>query len=348
MNEENAIVEQKPARPAVIKMGAQGVQLQTLEDAWRFSNYIVAAKLCPKGLETPEAVVVALQLGAEVGLTPMASMQNIAVINGRPTIWGDSQLAICRATGQVEAFEEWYEEGGQRIRGNPVKYADDTAAFVRCKRTGYDERVESFSVADAKRAQLWGKQGPWSQYPARMLRSRSRSFVLRDLFGDALKGIMSCEEARDIPPERDINAHVEVGPAPGSKASGLRARLATQDAPKPAPATTPVVASEPQTAIVMPPDAEKPRGESAESVPPEKKPVGDMTKVELLAEIEIHKTEDANTWLDAFDQFGTGGVSMPRHSVEQLRAMAEYCRRNGKNRWLSTAGGTGRTQRLDR
>jgi hypothetical protein len=32
----------------------------------------------------PEDIMVALQLGSEVGLRPMEALQNIAVINGRP------------------------------------------------------------------------------------------------------------------------------------------------------------------------------------------------------------------------------------------------------------------------
>ena len=34
-----------------------------------------------------------------------------------------------------------------------------------------------------------------------MLRFRARGYVLRDLFGDVLKGLRTVEEARDIPAE---------------------------------------------------------------------------------------------------------------------------------------------------
>jgi hypothetical protein len=129
----------------------------------------------------------------------MASLQNIAVINGRPTIWGDAQLAIVRSTGQLETFEEWYEAGGKRLTRNPSTFTDDTTAVCKLKRSGCEVWESAFSVADAKRANLWGKAGPWSQYPARMLRFRARSFGLRDQFGDALKGFRTTEEAQDDP-----------------------------------------------------------------------------------------------------------------------------------------------------
>jgi hypothetical protein len=56
----------------LINYGAQGVKLASLEDAFRFANAIVASGFAPRGMEKPEAVLVAIQLGAELGLTPMA------------------------------------------------------------------------------------------------------------------------------------------------------------------------------------------------------------------------------------------------------------------------------------
>jgi hypothetical protein len=52
---------------------------------------------------------------------------------------------------------------------------------------------------DAKRAGLAGKSGPWSQYPARMLALRARGFALRNAFADALRGLVTAEEAQDYP-----------------------------------------------------------------------------------------------------------------------------------------------------
>jgi hypothetical protein len=150
------------------------------------------------GMEKPEAICVALQMGMEVGMGPMASLQNIAVINNRPCIWGDAQLGVCRATGELTDFAEWYEVAGKRVDKTPQTFSDDVTAVCRVQRRGYKEpTIGSFSVADAKRAGLWGKQGPWSQYPSRMLKLRPRSFALRDQFGDALRGFKSAEDYRD-------------------------------------------------------------------------------------------------------------------------------------------------------
>ena len=178
-----------------INYGAQGVKLASLEDAFRFANAIVASGFAPRGMEKPEAVLVAIQLGAELGLTPMAALQNTAVINGRPAIYGDAALALVRASGLLESFSE--EEVGEAGK-------DSFGIKVTATRRDGSKGSETFTVADAKAAKLWGKAGPWTDYPRRMLKFRARGFVLRDVFGDVLKGLRTAEEVRDYPEERNI------------------------------------------------------------------------------------------------------------------------------------------------
>ena len=77
-------------------------------------------------------------------------------------------------------------------------------------------------MADAKRAGLWGKSGPWTQYPDRMLLFRARGFALRDAFGDYLRGLRTVEEQGDI---------IDVTPTRAEAAADLRDRLKTGDKP---------------------------------------------------------------------------------------------------------------------
>lgn len=183
------------AQKPLINYGAQGVKLASLEDAFRFANAIVASGFAPRGMEKPEAVLVAIQLGAELGLTPMAALQNTAVINGRPAIYGDAALALVRASGLLESFAE--VEVGEVGK-------DSFGVCVTAARTDGSKGSETFTIADAKVAKLWGKAGPWTDYPRRMLKFRARGFVLRDVFGDVLKGLRTAEEVRDYPEERNI------------------------------------------------------------------------------------------------------------------------------------------------
>jgi hypothetical protein len=137
----------------------------------------------------PESCMLAIQHGSEIGLSPMQSLQNIACINGRPAIWGDAALAVAMASAVCESVTEAIDGEG-----------DNMVATCSAKRRGYERpTVVRFSVADAKKAGLWGKSGPWTQYPRRMLQLRARGFALRDAFPDVLKGLVTAEEAQDYP-----------------------------------------------------------------------------------------------------------------------------------------------------
>jgi len=169
---------------------ASGLALQSFDDAFRFSKMVAASEFAPKDFRgKPESCLLAIQHGSEIGLSPMQSLQNIACINGRPAIWGDAALALCLASPVCDGIHETIEGDG-----------DNMTAVCKTSRKGKDANVVArFSVSDAKKAGLWGKSGPWTQYPKRMLQLRARGFALRDAFPDVLKGLVTAEEAQDYP-----------------------------------------------------------------------------------------------------------------------------------------------------
>jgi len=176
-----------------------------LDEAMRFADMLASSSIVPKDyIGKPGNCLVAIQWGMELGLQPMQAMQSIAVINGRPSLWGDAMLALVKAH---PAFE-WIKEE-----------CDGNVAICTIKRRGEPEVVQSFSMEEAKRAGLTGKQGPWTQYPKRMLQMRARGFALRDAFPDALRGVVSAEEARDTPAERDMGAAEVVSSRPAQAAA---------------------------------------------------------------------------------------------------------------------------------
>lgn len=162
--------------------------MTTMEDAYRFGKAVILSGMAPRGYQKPEQVVIAVQYGAEVGLSPMQSLQSITVINGRPTLWGDSLPALVHASGKCESIQEHIDGEGDEMR-----------AVCEVKRAGHPEScTRTFSVADAKTAGLWGKSGPWTNYPKRMLQIRARAWAFRDTFADVLCGFGVTEEIQDI------------------------------------------------------------------------------------------------------------------------------------------------------
>jgi len=170
----------------------RGFAPANLTEAIQFSDLLASSSIVPKAYQgKPQDILVCVQWGYEMGLAPMQALQNIAVINGKPSVYGDAAMALVQASPVCEDVEEFFENEGST---NPI-------AVCIAKRKGRKPVTVKFSVEDAKRAGLWGKQGPWSAYPKRMMQMRARGFALRDAFPDVLKGMITAEEAQDYPDE---------------------------------------------------------------------------------------------------------------------------------------------------
>ena len=150
--------------------------------------------------ETAAKIFVALQLGYELGLSPMAALQSIYVVNGIPTLYGDGMLAVVRQSGLFDeaAFkEEIIERDGTLVARCTVRRLPDGKPVTR-----------EYSLKQAQAAGLTAKQ-VWRQFPHRMLQMRARSWALRDAFSDVLKGLRATEELIDVTPA-DVPASVSV------------------------------------------------------------------------------------------------------------------------------------------
>jgi len=207
-------------KPMKMPVSERGVLTpRTLEEITAYVKMVVKSELTPKsfrerskkngktvyGAPNLSAMIVAIQMGAEIGLAPMASLRYICVINGVPCIWGDGLLAMVRAH---PACEHIYED-------NPADVAEMKAATCRCKRRGEPERIVTFTWAMAAKAKLTTKPGPWQDYPERMLMMRARAWVLRDTFADALAGLAVVEEVRDYASTEPAEDIVKDALAPG-------------------------------------------------------------------------------------------------------------------------------------
>ena len=187
-----ATINQSPQTAAVVAQPRQQLDLspQTFEQALVFCDYLADSDLVPKDFKgKPANCLIAMQWGAELGLKPLQALQNLAIINGRPALWGDAVIALVRSSPLCESITE---------------SDDGKTAVCRVKRRGEPEEVRQFSMDDAKTAGLLGKAGPWTQYPKRMRQMRARAFALRDVFPDVLRGMPIAEEIMDIQPGASV------------------------------------------------------------------------------------------------------------------------------------------------
>ncbi len=191
MNDQTTAV----AKPQVQTGGAIAALVpQSLDDAFRLAKALaMSGDMVPKHFQgKPEMTMAAIVRGMEIGLAPMQALSNIAVINGRASVWGDALPAMMQRAGHhVDA--DVVGEGDKMVATATLTRGDTGKQIVR-----------TFSVDDAKKAGLWGKAGPWQTYPKRMLLMRARTWAVRDGAADALMGLQVAEEVQDYQPIKDV------------------------------------------------------------------------------------------------------------------------------------------------
>ncbi len=160
----------------------------------KLAGQLATSELVPKCFRgKPQDLFLCWSMGYQVGLTPEQSMQCIAVINGKPAMWGDDMLALCMSHRDFDDIIE-----------TPIVKNESVIGYTcTVKRKGKADKESVFTLDMAKKAGLLAKGGVWNQYPERMLKLRARGFCLRDAFPDALKGIKPREEVEDYIIEAD-------------------------------------------------------------------------------------------------------------------------------------------------
>lgn len=178
------------------KMPTAGFALAptNFEEAWRIAQMLCQSAFVPNSYRgKPNDCLAAMAYGQEVGLSPLQALQGVAVINGRPSLWGDALIGLIRANSSVLSVSESIAGEGEA--------AVATCTIRRQRGTEVEETTRTFSVLDAKAAGLWNKEKtPWQTYPKRMLQMRARSWAARDSCADILKGIAMAEEMMDVEP----------------------------------------------------------------------------------------------------------------------------------------------------
>jgi hypothetical protein len=183
---------------------AAALNPQSTDDAWKIAQALAKSDFVPKQFrDRPHDILIVAAMGARLGLDVFSALQSIAVINGKPTLYGDAMLAVCQSR------PDW--------RGQLVKWdgtGDDERVTVTVRRNMAGGEIDThegrFSIKEAKQANLWGKQGPWQQFPRRMMEMRARAYALRGAFADALMGFHAREEMEDVTSPTDVTASATV------------------------------------------------------------------------------------------------------------------------------------------
>jgi len=170
----------------------------TFEDGWKLSEILAKSELVPKRYRNkPNDIFVALQMGAELGISPCQALQGISVINGSASVYGKVMLGLVQNHPEFLGMEETIDK--------------DTLT-VKCviKRRNRTPSIGTFSWEEAKKARLDRKEGPWQQFPRRMMQWRARGYAIADGFADVTCGLYLTEEMMGTEKEENIKLPKEI------------------------------------------------------------------------------------------------------------------------------------------
>ena len=178
-----------------------GLVVSSTTELAQLANIVYSAG-APKGINKPEQLAVIIAYGLEIGLKPMQSVASIMLVNGKPSIYGEAGLALLRSSPLLETLDHGVEGEGDKRSG-----------WIKTKRKNDPTiRETRYTVADAQRAGIWGKAGPWTTNPERMLRWRAIGFHAKDYWSDVLCGlaIYGSSDEDFAAPEAGVSVQVDV------------------------------------------------------------------------------------------------------------------------------------------
>lgn len=179
-------------------------------DMMQLASTLLKTGFLPKGLTTAGQVLAVILTGREMGLGPMAATRSIGIINGKPVLAADLQLALFKRAG-----------GQSKWLANT-----ETGAKLWLKHPNGDEHTHEFSMADAERAGLTKRGDTYQKFPQAMLRARCITGALKAIGFEPTAGVYDPDELGGLVPS---------GPPPVEERQPLTEKPAALAEPEPMP-----------------------------------------------------------------------------------------------------------------
>lgn len=167
---------------ALQRMGNTSIAEPSAMSDWQViceqSQMLLKSGFLPQSIKSPEQALAIILQGRELGIGPMAALNNISIIQGKPTVSPQLMLAMANATREVEDVQITSSEQG---------------ATVTIKRKGRKAHTTTFGPKDAKAMGLDGKDN-YKKQPATMYQWRAVAANLRVTFADVILGLYTPDE----------------------------------------------------------------------------------------------------------------------------------------------------------
>ena len=202
----------------------------SLSEALHVSQVLVASRLLPRAIQTPEAAFAVIATGRELGLSAMQALRAIHIVEGKPTLSADLMVALVKRSPECSFFR-MVESTGER-------------ATYETQRRGEPSPTRLSFTMDEARASGAASKDNWRKYAAAMLRARASSGLARAVYPDLVLGVYDPDEldVRDVTPPSAVTVSAErvavpqvpmhARPAPvTAKAPTATQELAAESAP---------------------------------------------------------------------------------------------------------------------
>ena len=146
----------------------------------------------PPSIDTPEKLMTVIQLGKELGITPMVSISAINVIKGRTVISSSILGALLKTRGiEWEWTKDFVTESPGKIN-TEIEFEYWSERFSRAKKVKFSVSWNQMKTAG------YTEKDSWKKYPKEMMRARCMAYAVRGLFPEVLLGTMyTADEIND-------------------------------------------------------------------------------------------------------------------------------------------------------
>lgn len=168
---------------------------ENFKNAMQMATQLAKSDMIPTIYKNkPENCIIALELSNRLKLSPFLVMQNMYIVQGKPS-WSSSFIISCI-------------NGSGRFSG-PLKFEMD-AGRTKCRayateKISGEKLVGPLITMEMAHAEGWlGKNGSkWKTMPELMLRYRAAAFFGRLYCPEIINGMLTDDEAQDIRPLED-------------------------------------------------------------------------------------------------------------------------------------------------
>lgn len=167
----------------------------SFNDMMQMGDALVRTGFLPDTIKNGAQAAAVILAGRELGMEPMRALRSITLVKGKVTESADSQLARFKSDGGRAVF----------------KQLDDAAAVLWLRHPNGDEHTESFTMDDAKRAQLTNS-AMYTKFGKAMLRSRAITAGLKSVGWEGGAGNYDPDELATVAPSPMVRLD-DVAPA---------------------------------------------------------------------------------------------------------------------------------------